>query len=128
MGGDGWDSPKLTEIGGSAINGSYFSNHYSEENKAPNVQKFIADYKAAYGNVPDGLAALGYDSGLILADAIKRANGTDGPALRDAINKTKGFVGVTGTITLDANRNPVKSAVVLKVDGGKFKYQTTINP
>lgn len=128
MGGDGWDSPKLTEIGGPAINGSYFSNHYSEENKAPNVQKFIADYKAAYGNVPDGLAALGYDSGLILADAIKRAGGTESVALRDAINKTKGFVGVTGTITLDANRNPVKSAVVLKIDNGAFKYQTTINP
>ncbi len=128
MGGDGWDSPKLTEIGGDAVNGSYFSNHYSSEDKAPHVQKFISEFKAAYGEIPDGLAAMGYDAALVLIDGMNRAASMDGAAIRDAIAATKDYQAVTGKITLDANRNAQKSAVVLKVDGGNFKYQATVNP
>ncbi|AKQ63310.1 Branched-chain amino acid ABC transporter, amino acid-binding protein [Myxococcus hansupus] len=128
MGGDGWDSEKLFELGGSAISGSYFSNHYSPDNPDPRVQKFIADYKAAYGAVPDALAALGYDAARVAVAALERAKDLSGPAVRDAIAQTKDFPGVAGTVSLDANRNAVKSAVVLKVEDGKTQYVTTINP
>lgn len=116
MGGDGWDSPKLKEIGGVAMNNSYFSNHYSEEDQSPNVQKFIADYKSKYNAVPDGLAAMGYDAAMVLVDAMKRANSVNGAALQKALANTKSYPAVTGRITIDAQRNAVKSAVVLKVD------------
>ncbi|NMO14479.1 ABC transporter substrate-binding protein [Pyxidicoccus fallax] len=128
MGGDGWDSEKLFELGGSAIQGSYFSNHYSPDNPDPRVQKFISEYKATYGGVPDALAALGYDAARVAIEALKRSKDLSGPAVRDAIAQTKDFPGVAGTITLDDKRNAVKSAVVLKVGDGKTEYVTTVNP
>lgn len=128
MGGDGWDSPKLKEIGGDALNGSFFSNHYSAEDKSPMVQDFISKFKAAYGVVPDGLAAMGYDAAMVLADAIKRAKSFESADVREMLATTKDYQAVTGKISIDDKRNTVKSAVVLKVDGGDFKYQTTINP
>lgn len=128
LGGDGWDSPKLPEIGGKALNNSYFSNHYSSENKAPEIQTFIADYKKAFGAVPDGLAAMGYDAAMVLADSLKRSKSLNSNDIRGAIAMTQNFPGVTGKISIDPNRNAVKSAVVLKVENGYFKYQTTVNP
>ena len=128
LGGDGWDSPKLVEIGGTAMNGNYFSNHYSAEDKNPLVQEFISKFKSAYGAVPDAMAALSLDSTMALADAMNRAKSTSSADLRDAIAQTKDFPGVTGKITLNEKRNPIKSAVVMKVDGGKFAYTATLNP
>jgi branched-chain amino acid transport system substrate-binding protein len=128
LGGDGWDSEKLFELGGSAIQGSYFSNHYSPDNPDPRTQKFIANYKATYGGVPDALAALGYDAARVAIDALKRAPDASGPALRDAIAATKDFAGVAGTISLDENRNAVKPAVILKVGDGKTEFVTTVAP
>ena len=128
LGGDGWDSPQLWQLGGAALNGDYISNHYSVDDPLPAVQKFVADYKARYNILPDALAALGYDSMRVLADAITRAGGTESAKLRDAIAQTKNFPGITGSITIDKDRNPVKSAVVLKLQDGKFVYDTTIYP
>ena len=128
LGGDGWDSPKLKEIGGKAIDGSYFSNHYSPEDKSPYVQDFLVKFKTTYGVVPDGLAAMGYDAAKILADAMGRAKSLSTADIRDAIAATKNFQGVTGNITINEKRDAVKSAVVLKVVGGEYKYQTTIAP
>jgi len=128
MGGDGWDSPKLTEVGGSALDGSYFSNHYSTEDKSPRVQDFIRKFKAKYNIVPDGLAAMGYDGANVYYDALKRAATLSTKDVRDALAVTKDFPGVTGMITMDKNRNPVKPAVVLKIVDKEFKYQTTVNP
>ncbi|MFL5346814.1 MAG: ABC transporter substrate-binding protein [Hyalangium sp.] len=128
LGGDGWDSEKLFELGGSAIQGNYFSNHYSPENPDPRIQKFVSDYKAAYGAVPDALAALAYDAANVAIAALKKAPDTSGKALREVIAQTKDFPGIAGNITLDENRNAVKPAVVLKVGDGKTEYVTTINP
>ena len=128
MGGDGWDSEKLFELGGSAVEGSYFSNHYSPDDPNPRIQKFIADYKAAFGSVPDSLAALGYDAAMVAVDAMKRAPNLDRVSVRNAIAATKNFPGVTGTITLDDKRNATKPAVVLEVGKGKTKYVATIAP
>lgn len=127
-GGDGWDSPKLFEIGGDAVDGCYFSNHYTQEDPSDAVQEFIQKYQAAYGSIPDAMAALGYDSVYVLADAIRRAGTTEPEALRDAIAATSGLKGVTGTITLDENRNATKPAVVLKIQDGKAGYVATVNP
>jgi len=128
MGGDGWDSPKLFEIGGAALDGCYISNHYSVDDPSPAIQKFVSEYKSRYKDSPDALAALGYDAARILADAIKRAGSTDGEKVRDALKTVKDFPGVTGTITINADRNAVKPAVVLKIDKGKFHYVETVNP
>lgn len=128
LGGDGWDSDKLTEIGGADIEGSYYSNHYSFEEQRPEVQDFVTKYKAKYGQVPDGLAALGYDAARILFDAMDRSPSLAGKDLAATLAATKGFHGVTGLITIDANRDAVKKAVVLVVKNGKPSYVTSVSP
>ena len=128
LGGDGWDSEKLFELSGGALEGSYFSNHYSPDDPSERVQNFIKNYKAKWGGVPDALAALGYDAGLVAVDALKRAPDTSPAALRTAIAQTKDFRGVTGNITLDEKRNAVKPAVVMKVGDGKYEFVTTVQP
>jgi branched-chain amino acid transport system substrate-binding protein len=128
IGGDGWDSPRLWEIGGEALNGCYFSNHYSVDDPSPAVQKFVADYRKRFNQTPDALAALGYDAARILADAMTRAGATNGDKVRDALAATKDFQGVTGKITINSERNAVKPAVVLKIENGKFVYVDTIKP
>lgn len=129
LGGDGWDSEKLTEIAGETILGSYFSNHYTHQDKNPVVQNFVTQYKAKFGEVPNGLAAMGYDAALVTIDAIKRATDVSPQAIRDALAGTKNFQGVTGIISINENRDAVKPAVVVKVAGNnQFDYVTTINP
>jgi branched-chain amino acid transport system substrate-binding protein len=128
LGGDGWDAPQLWQLGGAALNGDYISNHYSVDDPSPAIRKFVNDYKGRYNVLPDALAALGYDSMKVLGDAIKRAGSTESAKLRDAIAQTKNFPGVTGQITIDADRNAVKPAVVLKLENPKFVYETTIYP
>ncbi len=129
LGGDGWDSPKLTEIGGKSIVGSYFSNHYSHEDKSPHVQEFIQKYRTEYKVIPDGLAAMGYDAAKVLFEAMERSSPELTTAeIRDQIAKTVDFQGVTGKITINENRDAVKSAVVLRVAEDGFKYHSTINP
>ena len=129
FGGDGWEAPQLLEIGGDAVNGIYYTTHFSPENSSLAVQTFIAKFRKRWdGETPDAMAALGYDSAELLADAIKRAGSTKAAAVRDAIAHTKNFPGVTGNITIDAERNPTKAAVVVTVKDGKFKFVETIEP
>jgi len=128
LGGDGWDSPKLVELGGSAIEGSYFSNHYSVQEPSPRTRKFVADYQAAYGQAPDALGALGYDAATLAVDALRRAKEVSGPAIREALAATRDFPGVAGTISFDAHRNPIKPAVVLQVKDGSYHYVATVQP
>jgi branched-chain amino acid transport system substrate-binding protein len=128
LGGDGWDSDKLFELGGSAVEGSYFSNHYAADNPDPVLKAFIEKYQKAYGSVPDSVAALSYDAAMVSFDAMKRAPDQSGAALRDAIAATKDFPGVAGKITINAQRDAEKQAVVLKVEGGKTKFMTTVSP
>lgn len=127
-GGDGWDSPVLLQTAGKAAEGCFFSNHYSPDSKDLVVQTFVKNYQKKYGATPDALAALAYDAAKLLVDAIKRAGSTDSAKIRDALASTKGFRGVTGVITFDANRNPVKSAVIIEIKGGKQVYRATVNP
>jgi len=128
LGGDGWDSAKLTEIGGEAIEGAYYSNHYSHEEQRPEVQEFVKKYQAKFSQVPDGLAALGYDSARLLAEAMGRSPSLGGKDLAAALAATRDFKGVTGTISIDADRNAKKSAVILQVKSGKPTYSATVAP
>ena len=128
LGGDGWDSPKLFEVGKEAVNGGYFSNHYTSESTDPAVVDFISKYKARYNETPDGLAAAGYDAARILLAAIERAPDLTPKAIREEIAKTQDYQGATGKISINEKRNAVKSAVVVKVDGPVMRYVTTINP
>lgn len=129
VGGDGWDSPKLTEIGGAvALNGAYFTNHYSVEDTSPASKAFVEAYKKEYGQVPDAMAVLGYDAAYVLVDAIKRANSTDPAKIREALAGTKGFKGVTGETTLNETHDAVKSAVIIEMKDGKQVYKETVKP
>lgn len=128
LGGDGWDSPKLSEIGGAAMDGCFFSTHFSPQDTSPKVQDFVKRYREKYNAMPDGMAPLGYDAMMILADAIKTAGGTDAAKVRDALTQVKDYEGVTGKITIDDKRNANKSAVVLKVNGKQNDYVATIAP
>ena len=128
IGGDGWDSQKLIEIGGDSMNNCYYSNHYTADDTSPAVQNFVAKYKARFNQTPDALAALGYDAANIVFDAIKRAGNTEGPKIRDALASTKGFLGVTGQISIDSERNANKSAVIIEIKDNKIAYRETVNP
>lgn len=128
VGGDGWDSPELIGVGGSSVEGCYFSNHFSEQSMDPRVVAFVDACRKKYKSDPDAMVALGYDSVQLLADAMKRAGTTDPAKVTAALAATKDFPGVTGKITLDAHRNPTKPAVMLQVKNGKFAYVETIAP
>jgi len=128
LGGDGWDSPKLTELGGAAMEGNYYATHYAFDEDLPAVRGFVATFKAHYGAGPDALDALGYDAANVLFAAMDRATSLDGAELARAIAGTKDFAGVTGRITLDEGRNPVKSAVIIQVKDGQPHFVARIEP
>jgi branched-chain amino acid transport system substrate-binding protein len=129
MGGDGWDSDKTYEIGRDAVNGCYFSNHYSPDEDRPAVKKFVATYEAKYnGKVPDAMAILGYDAMKLMADAITRAGSTAGRKIRDALATTKDFPGASGNITIDKNRNAQKPIVILKIVDDKPTFVSIVEP
>ena len=127
LGSDGWDSPDLFKIAGDAVNGCYFTNHFSKDDPRPEVQSFVKKYTEKYGEPPEALATLGYDAMGLMLQAIKDAQSTDSVKIRDAL-KNIVYKGVTGTIKFDENRNPIKSVVILKVEDGKQVYVTTVNP
>ena len=148
LGGDGWESDQLIEIGGDALNGAYYSNHFAVDNPEPRLQDFLKKFKAKFGKDPDAIAGLAYDAANVIFDCAQKLHDTDATTfaglssakagtperkaacakLRDLIAKTKDYAGVTGVITLDEKRNASKPAVVLEIKGGKKVYNTTINP
>jgi len=129
LGGDGWESEKLVEIGRDAVEGHYFSTHYHPDVGSDRSKKFVENYRKRWnGKTPDALAACGYDSAIVLADAMKRANSAEGAKVREAIAGTKDFDAVTGRISINQQRDATKSAVILQVKGGKFAFLETIAP
>jgi len=128
LGVDGWESPELVAIGGAAVEGAYLSTHYSPENKSPAVVAFNERYRQRWAGDSNALSALGYDSVMVLVDALRRAGTTDGAPLRAALAATRNFPGATGLITFDDQRNPTKSAVVLTVKSGRFTFVQDVRP
>lgn len=128
VGGDGWDSPVVIQIGGKAIEGSYFSDHYFVGDTRPVVQKFVAEYEKRYGHKPEATAALGYDALHLFANAARRANSLDKKLVRDQIAATKDYEGVSGTITMGPDRNPIKPVAMIKIENGQMNFAGWVKP
>lgn len=127
MGSDGWDNPDLLKLGGSLMNGTYFTNHYSPEIEHPSTQDFVAKYQNKYQAIPDAAAALTYDSAYLLFQALERAGKTDQKLIRDAIAQTQNFPGVTGEITYEDSGDPVKGAVIIGIKNEQFVFDSAVN-
>ncbi len=129
IGGDGWEAPQLTELGGKAVEGTYYSTHYSANNEAPEVKAFVQKFRARWHNeTPEGVAALAYDAMMLYADAMRRAGTTDGAKVRAALAATKDFPGVTGRTTMDPQRNSAKPAVILTIKDGQLQFVDAVAP
>ena len=127
LGTDGWDDTKVVDIAGAdALNNTFFSSHYSEKDK--DVQSFIESFKKEYDHAPNVFAALGYDAGKMLIDAIKRAGSDDPEKIQKALEETKDLQVGTGKITMDKNHNPIKSAVILEMKNGEKEMKAKIAP
>lgn len=127
LGGDAWDSPKLAELGGpQPLNNTYFTNFYSVEDKNPVSNAFIEAYKKEYGQLPDSMAAMGYDAAHLLVDAIKRANSTESSKIREALAATKNFKSVSGDMDLNATHDAVRGVVIIEMKDGKQVYKETV--
>jgi len=129
LGTDALDAPELVEIGGEAVEGITFSTHYHPAGAITAMSKTFLDlYQAKYGREGNAFAALGWDAYMLLLDAIERAGSVDGDAIADQLYATKNFEGVTGYITLDANGDAVKSAVIKTIKDGQAEFLTTVEP
>lgn len=129
MGGDGWDSAKLPEIAGAqALNNTFFANHYSPDDTSPAIKSFVEAYKKEYNETPDAFAALAYDATMMVIEAMKKANALDTVKIKDELAKTKDYSAVSGTITLNATHDAVKSAVIIEMKDGKQTFKEKINP
>lgn len=129
LGADGFDSPVLLQLAGAeALNNVYFSNHYSSLDQDPLVQNFIKDFKEKYGKEPNAFHALGYDLGKYIADAVQRAGKADPEAIKDALANTENFVGVTGSFSMGADHNPIKSIVVIGLENGVQASSVKVEP
>jgi len=126
---DGWDSPDMVAVAGaSALNKTYFTNHYSSQDTDPKVVAFVQAFKAKYNKEPDAFAALGYDSVQIMVQGIKDAQAADPVKLAGALSKIKNFEGITGKMSIDASHNPVKAGVIIEFKDGKQVMNSRIQP
>ena len=127
LGTDGWDDAKVVDIAGAdALNNTFFSTHYSEQDSE--VQGFVEAFKAEYNKAPNVFAALGYDAGKMLVDAIKRAGSDDAEKIRQALEETKDLQVGTGMISIDKNHDPIKSAVIIEMKNGIKTMKEKIMP
>ena len=128
-GGDGWDSPDMVSVAGNeALNNTYFTNHYSSQDKDPKIVKFVEAYKAKYKKDPDAFAALGYDAVQIMVQGLKDAGEADPVKLAASLAKIKDFEGITGKMSIDEQHNPVKAGVIIEFKDGKQVMNTRIQP
>ena len=129
LGGDGWDRPDLVEIGGIAVEGCFFANHFSHDGQLTKAaRQFVTAYTQRFGGAPDGPAALGYDATTIIIEAIRRATDTTPAAIRDQIEATRDYSGATVLSHFDQNRHAIKSLVINTVKDGKIQFHRLITP
>jgi branched-chain amino acid transport system substrate-binding protein len=129
IGGDTWETPEFIDVGGELVEGAVFSTFFAAEYAGTlEAKTFLNEYAKRYNKEPAAVTALGYDGYLVALDAIKRAGSVEPAAIRDAIERTAGFVGATGITTLDENGDATKSAYIKAVEGGKFAFRTIVNP
>ncbi len=129
LGGDTWEIAEFINVGKQAVEGAVMSAFFDNDAPLTPLSKvFVESYQKKYGKLPSGTAVLGFDGYLLAIDAIKRADSVDPLKIRDAVAATKDFAGAAGYVTLDANGDPIKSAVIKEVKGGKFVFKTTVAP
>ena len=128
IGSDSWGSQELLTLGGKDLEGAFFSTHYAQDIATPKAQKFISEFEAKYGKKPDDVAALTYDAGMLLCNAVSQAGSLDRTKVRDALAQVTEFEGVTGKMAFKGKGDPVKSAVILQVKDGQFKYFASVQP
>ena len=128
VGGDGWDSPMVIQIGGKSVENSYFSDHYFVGDSRPLVQAFVGEYRKRHGKNPEANAALGYDALRVFADSVRRAGSLDRKAIRDQIAATKDYQGASGTITMGPDRNPIKPVAMIKIENGQMNFAGWVHP
>jgi len=129
LGGDTWEVPEFLQVGGAAVEGSYFSTHFDVSvAPTPKAAEFIEAFKAKYGVEPSAFSALGYDAFMLAVDAIKRAGSAVPEDIKNALSETVAFEGVTGYITIDENGDAIKDAIVRKVENGVFKFVSVVKP
>ncbi|GAC1395119.1 MAG: ABC transporter substrate-binding protein [Thermoanaerobaculia bacterium] len=128
VGGDGWDSPTVIQIGGKSVENSYFSDHYFVGDPRPVVQRFVGTIHKRTGLNPEANSALGYDALQILAAAIRKAGSLDRPKIRDAIASTRDYEGVSGTITMGSSRDPIKPVAIIKIENGQMNFAGWVKP
>lgn len=129
LGSDAWSSPDLIKLSEGAVEGSYFANHYAADQATPAARKFLTDYQAAYGSLPDDIAALTYDAFGLLFQALRAAGKPERPAIRDALAGIPRYEGVTGNMQFkEGSGDPSKSLVILQIKGGKFVWYANANP
>lgn len=126
--GDGWDDPELVKMGGTAIEGSYFSNLFSSEASDASAIDFVQSYRSMFGIVPDGAAAMGYDAVKLVATAMRRAGSVEKTAVRDKLAATRGYKGATSLLSCDENRHPKKSAVIMRIQNGQVRFHQQVEP
>lgn len=129
LGGDTWETPEFIDIGKTAVEGAVFSTFFTTEAFITDKSKeFIEAYRKKYNKEPASVTALAFDAYLVILNAIEKAGSADPVAIRDALAQTKDYTGAAGIITLDANGDAVKSAVIKVVKDGKFQYLDTVEP
>lgn len=127
MGGDGWDSPDMTKIAGEAIEGGYFTNHYSPDDPRPEVQEWVKKYEARFGSKPDALATLAYDATSLMIAAATQAGSDDPAKVRDALQSVQ-MKAISGSVTFDSSGNPIKSAAIMRYTRTGQEYVATVMP
>ncbi len=132
MGGDAMDNPEIVKIGGAAVEGfihTTFPYDPSMKDMSDIAKKFTENWKKAFPDKdPNVNAALGYDSYMLLADAIKRAGKAEPGAIRDALEVTKGFPGVTGAKTINKTHDAESPVGVVQIKDGKKQFVGTVTP
>lgn len=128
LGSDGWESQRLVELAGDALEGSYFTTHFAPDSPSPELQRFLAAYKARYGQLPDSGAALGHDAARIALSALQRAEQLTGPSIREALARTRDLPGALGRVSFDEKRNPRKPAFILRVQGSAHRFAASVLP
>ncbi len=129
VGSDAWSSPELIKLSNGTVEGDYFANHYASDIATPTAKKFIDAYAKQYGNIPDDVAALTYDSMGLLFEAIKKSPSLDRKVVRDSLATLANYPGVTGNIQFTAGSgDPVKSAVIMQIKGDKFVWVMNAAP
>ncbi len=128
IGADAWDNPEMISLAGHSLRNCYFSGQYSHRDPNEQNRVFVAAYKSRYHQKPDAFAALGYDSAGLLFNAIQRAGSIRPGEIQKILESTRSYPGVTGSISFDSSRNPVKPGVIFKYSNDKFEYFTTVSP